>query len=148
MKCMTYHAVDSSQKSDSTQLAFQTPNIVSSQPGFTRVYTAHAARDQTIFLTTKSERASVRMDDPTSGSNTHLTWVSISLAFTFIALDAFLSLVFGLNIGTSLVTAAVRCVLQLALMALVLKSVFQAHNPWIVAGLACTLRDRLHLGCI
>lgn len=139
-------------ESDSTQLAFQTPKRVtlfSSQPGFTRVYSAHAAaRDQTTFLTTKSERASVRMDDPTSGSNTHLTWASISLAFTFIALDAFLSLVFGLNIGTSLVTAAVRCVLQLALMALVLKSVFQANNPWVVAGLACTLRDRLHLGCI
>ncbi|KAF8519575.1 hypothetical protein JB92DRAFT_3112335 [Gautieria morchelliformis] len=63
----------------------------------------------------------------------------MAIAFSFIALDAILFLVFGLNIGVSLVIAAARCVFQLALMALLLRSVFQANNPWAVAGIACLL---------
>jgi len=78
-------------------------------------------------------------DGPSSGSNTNLNWGDVALAFSFIALDAVLSLLFGLKIGTSLVTAALRCVGQLALMALVLKSVFETKNPWAVAGIACLL---------
>ncbi|KAF8577772.1 UPF0014-domain-containing protein [Ramaria rubella] len=77
------------------------------------------------------------MDAPESSNN--LGWSSLALAFSFIAFDAFISLIFGLKIGTSLVTAAIRCVVQLSLMALVLKSVFQTNNPWAVAGIACLL---------
>lgn len=79
------------------------------------------------------------MDTDPSGGNTHLTWYSIAFAFSFIALDAVISLVFGLKIGASLITASARCVFQLALMALVLRSVFETNNPWAVAGIACTL---------
>lgn len=82
-----------------------------------------------------------KMDDPSSGSNTHLTWSSIAFAFSFIAFDAIISFVFGLKIGTSLVTSAVRCVVQLGLMALVLRSVFEAQTPWAVAGIACMSLD-------
>ena len=80
------------------------------------------------------------MDDgSSSSSNTHLTWSSIAFAFSFIALDIIVSYVFGLKIGASLVIAAARCVLQLALLALVLNRVYEANNPWVVAGIACIL---------
>ena len=78
-------------------------------------------------------------DGDMSRANTHLTWFDVGLAFGFIAFNGMLSLVFGLKIGTSLMTAALRCVSQLALMALVLKSVFETKNPWAVAGIAGVL---------
>jgi len=45
---------------------------------------------------------------------------NVLLAFSFIIFDSVLSLVFGLGIGTSLVVAAVRCVVQLSVMSLIL----------------------------
>ena len=87
------------------------------------------------------------MADPSPGTKTQLTWSSIALAFSFIALDAAISFVFGLKIGTSLVTSAVRCVVQLALMALVLRSVFETNNPWAVAGIACILPHNCEMEC-
>ncbi|KIJ51491.1 hypothetical protein M422DRAFT_58957 [Sphaerobolus stellatus SS14] len=63
---------------------------------------------------------------------THLTWLSIVLAFTFIAINAGLSYLFELDIGTSLVIGAIRCVVQLS-------SVFETNNPWAVAGIAFLL---------
>ena len=69
-------------------------------------------------------------------SNTHLTWVNVGLAFSFIVLDAVLSSTFGLRVGGSLVTAAVRCVIQLAVVGTLLQKVFETDNPWAVAGIA------------
>ena len=87
------------------------------------------------------------MDGPSSlSSNTNLTWASIVLAFSFIALGIIISIVLGLKIGASLATAAARCVFQLALLALVLESVYDAHDPWVVAGLACALLDMMRNG--
>lgn len=85
------------------------------------------------------------MDDGSSpGSETHLTWSSIAFASSFIASSVVVSFVFGLRLGTSLVMAAARCVVQLALLALVLKTVYEANNPWLVAGIACTLSDMMN----
>jgi hypothetical protein len=76
------------------------------------------------------------MDVP-SESNPHLTWENVGLGFLFIVFDAAVSTSLGLGVGRSLVTAALRCVVQLSLMALVLQKIFEAKNPWGVAGLAC-----------
>ncbi|KAI5119652.1 hypothetical protein M0805_009013 [Coniferiporia weirii] len=82
--------------------------------------------------------ACARVDEP-SGSRTHLTWANVGLGFTFVVFDAAISRGFGLGVGMPLVTAAVRCIVQLALMALVLQKIFDADNPWGVAGLAFLL---------
>jgi ABC-type iron transport system FetAB permease component len=75
------------------------------------------------------------MDGP-ADSKTHLTWGNVGIGFAFVAFDALISQTFGLGVGLPLVTAAVRCIVQLALMALVLQKIFEAENPWGVAGLA------------
>jgi len=75
------------------------------------------------------------MDTPPPES-THLSWTNVGLAFSFILFDAVLSSVFGLHIGSSLVTAALRCVIQLAVVATLLQTVFETQNPWAVAGIA------------
>ena len=77
------------------------------------------------------------MDGSEPGPSTHLTYANVGLAFSFILFDAFVSFFFGLGIGSSLVTAAVRCILQLAVVATLLQKVFEANNPWAVAGIAC-----------
>lgn len=70
---------------------------------------------------------------------THLTYANVGLAFSFIVFDAVVSFFFGLGVGGSLVTAAVRCVVQLAIVATLLQKVFEARNPWAVAAIACKL---------
>ncbi|KAI0833562.1 UPF0014-domain-containing protein [Trametes gibbosa] len=78
--------------------------------------------------------------DPGPGSSTaQLSWGNVGLAFSFILLDGFLSTTFGLGVGSSLVTAAVRCIVQLSVVALILQKVFETNNPWAVAGMACLL---------
>ena len=76
------------------------------------------------------------MDSGPNSPTTQLTWENVGLAFSFIVFDAVVSKSFGLGVGTSLVTAAVRCVVQLSLVALVLQKVFETNNPWGVAGIA------------
>lgn len=77
------------------------------------------------------------MDTDPGSSTTHLTWANVGLAFSFILFDAVVSMFFGLGVGSSLVTAAVRCVVQLSIVALVLQKVFETNNPWAVAAIAC-----------
>ncbi len=68
-----------------------------------------------------------------------LSWLNVAVGLAFIAFDALLSLVLGLRIGSSLVVAALRCVLQLSVMALLLDRVFAADSVWGVAGIAFLL---------
>ncbi|KIY69800.1 UPF0014-domain-containing protein [Cylindrobasidium torrendii FP15055 ss-10] len=68
-----------------------------------------------------------------------LTWWNVALAFCFIALNAGISKVHSLGIGAALITAAVRCVVQLALVGLLLQSVFESNSPWAVAGIVLLL---------
>ncbi|EMD31484.1 hypothetical protein CERSUDRAFT_119707 [Gelatoporia subvermispora B] len=79
------------------------------------------------------------MDTGPREDTTHLSWANVGLAFSFIVFDAVVSTTFNLGIGSSLVTAAVRCVLQLSVVALVLQKVFETNNPWAVAGIAFLL---------
>ncbi|KAH7928093.1 UPF0014-domain-containing protein [Leucogyrophana mollusca] len=78
------------------------------------------------------------MDIPTT-ETTHLAWSNVGLAFSFILFNALISSSLNLGVGGSLVTAAVRCIVQLAIVALLLQRVFETHNPWAVAGIACLL---------
>jgi ABC-type iron transport system FetAB permease component len=87
------------------------------------------------------------MDSPGPDSDAHLTYGNVGLAFSFILFDAFVSFFFGLGVGSSLVTAAVRCVLQLAVVATLLQKVFDADNPWAVAGIAGELDVEVTKSC-
>lgn len=74
--------------------------------------------------------------DGGTDSKTHLTWANVGLGFAFIVFDAVVSQFFGLGVGVPLVTAAVRCIVQLSVVAIVLQKVFEANNVWGVAGIA------------
>ena len=75
------------------------------------------------------------MDQP-GADTTHLTWGNVGLAFSFIVFNTLISTTYGLGVGSSLLTAAIRCVVQLSVVALVLQKVFEANNPWAVAAIA------------
>ncbi|PCH42131.1 UPF0014-domain-containing protein [Wolfiporia cocos MD-104 SS10] len=77
--------------------------------------------------------------DPGGGSSTPLSWANVGLAFSFIVFDGIISVTFGLGVGSGLVTAAVRCIIQLSVVALILQKVFEAENPLAVAGIAFLL---------
>ena len=77
------------------------------------------------------------MDTGGLDTSTTLTWDNVALAFSFVIFDAVASTVFGLGVGASLVTAAIRCIIQLALVGVVLEKVFEADNLWVVGSIVC-----------
>lgn len=79
------------------------------------------------------------MDSPPSNEDTQLTWLNVSLAFVFIVFNVLFSYIFDLGVGISLFVAAIRCVVQLAIVGTLLQSVFETDNPWAVAGIACEI---------
>jgi hypothetical protein len=68
-----------------------------------------------------------------------LGWVNVGLGLMFVLFDVTTSAVLGLGVGRSLLTASLRCILQLAVVAGLLQKVFEAENPWAVAGITCEL---------
>ncbi|KAI0034766.1 UPF0014-domain-containing protein [Vararia minispora EC-137] len=80
------------------------------------------------------------MDSPTEpGSSTNLQWENVGLGLCFILFDAGISHFLKLGVGTSLVTAAARCVIQLTLVSVILEKVFKTNHPAAVAGIAVLL---------
>ncbi|KZT67411.1 hypothetical protein DAEQUDRAFT_673237 [Daedalea quercina L-15889] len=77
--------------------------------------------------------------DAPGGATSPLSWANVGLAFSFIVFNAIVSLTFGLGIGSGLVTAALRCIAQLSVVALLLQQVFEMNNPWAVAAIAFLL---------
>jgi ABC-type iron transport system FetAB permease component len=69
-------------------------------------------------------------------SSPTLAWINVLIGLLFIIFDALLSLVLGLGIGSSLVIAAIRSVVQLTIMGLVLDKVFASDTIWGVIGIA------------
>ena len=67
-----------------------------------------------------------------------LQWSNVGYGFAFIGIDMVLSHVLQLQIGTSLVISALRCMVQLTFVASILKHVFAAQNIWSVAAIART----------
>ena len=79
------------------------------------------------------------MDPGGPEQTTDLDWGNVGLAFSFILFDGVLSTVFGLGVGSGLLTAAIRCVVQLSVVALILQKVFETQNPAVVAAMAVLL---------
>jgi len=77
------------------------------------------------------------MDD--DSSRTVLSWSNVALALSFVLFDAAVSAFYRLGISSSLITAALRCIVQLSIMGLVLQNIFETKSPWGVAGLALLL---------
>jgi ABC-type iron transport system FetAB permease component len=75
--------------------------------------------------------------DSAPTDSTHLDWGNVGLGFSFILFNALISTSLQLGVGSSLLSAAIRCVVQLGLVALVLQKVFETNNPWAVGGIAC-----------
>ncbi|KAJ2956339.1 hypothetical protein NQZ79_g7802 [Umbelopsis isabellina] len=76
--------------------------------------------------------------------NTHLTWWNVAFASLFIIVNMVMSGSLGLGFEKPLVISAVRCVVQLTLMAFVLEDVFKAKHPAIIILMAFVL---ILLGC-
>ncbi|WWD21960.1 hypothetical protein CI109_106448 [Kwoniella shandongensis] len=72
-------------------------------------------------------------------SSPTLTWINVLIGLVFIIFDSVLSLILGLGIGSSLLVAAARCVIQLSVMGLILDKVFASDNIWGVIGIAVLL---------
>ena len=70
--------------------------------------------------------------DPKSND---LTWINVALGLLFILLDAFLSLILGLDIGPALMIASARCIIQLSLLGLILERVFASDNLLAIFGI-------------
>lgn len=77
------------------------------------------------------------MDVPSPGPSITLDWTNVGLACSFILLNIALSTYFGLGLGGTLFTSALRCVGQLGVVGVLLQQVFAADNPWLVGGIAC-----------
>lgn len=65
----------------------------------------------------------------------HLTVMNVGIGLLFVVFDAVLSVGLGLGIAGSLLVAAIRCILQLSVMALILDKVFASNNIWGVFGI-------------
>ncbi|KAL0574427.1 hypothetical protein V5O48_007530 [Marasmius crinis-equi] len=77
------------------------------------------------------------MDQPNGQDS--LTWINVALAFSFVLLNTLLSNFLQLGVGGSLLIAATRCIVQLAVVGTLLQKVFEADNPWAVAGITVLL---------
>lgn len=79
-------------------------------------------------------------------SSPHLTWTNVFIGLLFVIFDSVLSIILGLGIASSLLIAAVRCIIQLSVMGLVLDKVFASNNIWGVAGIAGELVKSMRHG--
>lgn len=68
-----------------------------------------------------------------------LTYVDIALAAALLVLNAGLSILYRLGFARRLIIAAVRMVVQLTLVGLVLKTLFQAGSPWLTLLVAVAM---------
>lgn len=77
------------------------------------------------------------MDTLPNHTVAELGWSHVGFGLGFIAFNSIISQALQLHIGASLVFAALRCVVQLTLVATILQQVFAAENFWAVVGIAC-----------
>ena len=76
------------------------------------------------------------MDSSPNHQVADLGWSHVGFGLSFIAFNSVISQALHLQIGASLVFAALRCVVQLTLVAAILQQVFAAENFWAVVGIA------------
>ncbi|KAJ2663407.1 hypothetical protein IWW48_001290 [Coemansia sp. RSA 1200] len=68
-----------------------------------------------------------------------VTWKNVGLSALLLGFNVVLSMWFGLGLSTSLLIAAVRCVVQLTALGLVLKEIFLTDNPILIFGMTMVL---------
>jgi hypothetical protein len=89
------------------------------------------------------------MSPPTLAS--HPSWSQVTFAFALVAFNSAISQVLQLDVGASLVIAALRCMAQLIIVTFVLRHVFAVESMWAVARLArkfpTGLLQERHVNC-
>ena len=60
-------------------------------------------------------------------------WSDVFMAFLFVAFNLIVSRLLQLQVGSSLLVAALRCMAQLTVVADILQNVLAAKNMWAVA---------------
>jgi ABC-type iron transport system FetAB permease component len=65
-----------------------------------------------------------------------LLWSQVTAAFALVAFNSAISQVLQLDVGASLVIAALRCMVQLIVVTFVLRYVFAVESMWAVVRLA------------
>ena len=66
----------------------------------------------------------------------HPSWSQVTVAFSLVAFNSAISYVLQLDIGASLVIAALRCITQLPIVTFILRYIFVVESMWAVARLA------------
>ncbi|KAF9447402.1 hypothetical protein P691DRAFT_671565 [Macrolepiota fuliginosa MF-IS2] len=78
-------------------------------------------------------------DTPPPSTKPELGWENVAIALAFILFNTFLSRILKIGVGTSLLVSAIRCIVQLTLVATILQQVFAAEDKWVVAGISFLL---------
>jgi putative ABC transport system permease protein len=72
-------------------------------------------------------------------SHAYLGWTNVLLALSLVCIDVLVSFALGLGIASSLIVASGRCILQLSLMGVVLRWIFDSDSKWAVAALSTAM---------
>src|SRR6266851_884210 len=72
-------------------------------------------------------------------SVSHLSWLHVGFALTFLAFISAVSQLLQLHIGASIAIAALRCFAQLTSMGILLQHVQVMQKLWAIAEITCTL---------
>ncbi|KAJ2701241.1 hypothetical protein H4218_001534 [Coemansia sp. IMI 209128] len=77
-------------------------------------------------------------DDP-SAPDAPLTWANVGIAGLLLGVNIAVSMWFGLGLSVSLLISALRCVVQLSLLGLILRQIFETANPVYIFGMTLVL---------
>ncbi|KAJ2740588.1 hypothetical protein GGI20_005729 [Coemansia sp. BCRC 34301] len=86
----------------------------------------------------QSKRIGGRSDDP-SAPDAPLTWANVGVAGLLLSVNIAVSMWFGLGLSGSLLVSALRCVVQLSLLGLILRQIFETANPVYIFGMTLVL---------
>lgn len=78
----------------------------------------------------------MQVDSPTK---LPVTWLNVLVGLSILLVDVLVSYRLRLGIARDLIVAAVRCIVQLALLGLILGSVFEAQNVFAVMGMGLAM---------
>ncbi|MCP4942587.1 MAG: iron export ABC transporter permease subunit FetB [Planctomycetaceae bacterium] len=76
---------------------------------------------------------------PRAQGDISLSWFEVGVAATLLLINAIISLQLGLGIAKRIATSSVRMTIQLAILGLVLKQIFELAQPTPVLGLAAVM---------
>ncbi|KAJ2863048.1 hypothetical protein GGH94_003879 [Coemansia aciculifera] len=94
-------------------------------------YAPAAGSSQSKYIGGKS-------DDP-SAPDEPLTWANVGIAGLLLGVNIAVSIWFGLGLSVSLLISALRCVVQLSLLGLILRQIFETANPIYIFGMTLVL---------